>query len=238
VIDVETLNATGTVDGHAHAKATMNSSRLLKPVFVAREKEFEAECSRWEVEYKPPLENESPTQTKSRRLQLTRAIDKHKKPSAAEAQRAARNVRRRLDRQSLRCSDPDAYEALKAKDAAAQKRSRHQSLSPSSKRPRDADVSNVSTDQGEPMAIDPPPTRNRSEAAGDEIKYEFMDFVENADEFISKAEREAKNFDQCFRVGKSNSFKVHACAVCDRIIKGTAKPCFHKMQASLSFFLQ
>merc|ERR1712232_523899 len=52
------------------------------------------------------------------------------------------------------------------------------------------------------------------------------DFVENADEFISKAEREAKNFDQCFRVGKSNSFKVHACAVCDRIIKGTAKPCF------------
>jgi len=57
-------------------------------------------------------------------------------------------------------------------------------------------------------------------------RYEFMNFVNRADVQISDAERDAKKMDQRFRVDNSNRFRIDACAICDRVIKGTAKSCF------------
>ena len=163
------------------------------------------------------------------------------------AVQATINRHRRISNAFKRISDPVAHEAFKIARAALV-RSRRKSLTPS-KRPRD-DIdgqpnvspasqgdgqSNVSPEQGEPMDIEPPSLvceaggGRRKDPLGpkpDKHKYEFEEFVEGASKQICEAVEKAKEYDQRFRVDNTNKFVAHACAVCDRIFKGTAKSCF------------
>ena len=147
-----------------------------------------------------------------------------------EAVKATINRRRRISAAFKRNSDPETHEAFKAKDA---KRARSQYKSSPGKRP-DGE-SNVSSEQGEPMDIEPPNLvceaggGRRKDPLGpkpDKHKYEFEEFVEGASKQICEAVEKAKVYDQRFRVDNTNKFVAHACAVCDRIFKGTAKSCF------------
>jgi len=169
---------------HTEMSAQRVAGRPQPPNFYAKEKEKEDECHLWGVDYEPPRENESDTQTKNRRLRLTRAIKQRKNPAAHEATLAAR----RFERESERCSDPAGHEASLVADSA-RKRSRYQSKSPS-KRPRDdsdgklpaspdggeaMDIDGESTTspgRGEPMDIDGVSTASpdRGKAAGDRAK--------------------------------------------------------------------
>ena len=183
-----------------------------------------------------------------------RAIDKLKDPVAHESANKQRNKQRRDKRADLELEDPTAYSAHLCSDrdrkqTSSSKRPRDDingELPASPDRGEAMDMDGelpASPDRGEARDMDGESTASpdRGEAAGDGAKaddeptalssrYKFMVFVEgteeqSVDEQIRKAEREAKRFDQCFRVGKSNRFKVYACAVCDRLIIGTAKYC-------------
>mmetsp|Transcript_32742 Transcript_32742/g.74224 ORF Transcript_32742/g.74224 Transcript_32742/m.74224 type:complete len:167 (+) Transcript_32742:448-948(+) len=153
---------------HTEMSAQRVAGRPQPPNFYAKEKEKEDECHLWGVDYEPPRENESDTQTKNRRLRLTRAIKQRKNPAAHEATLAAR----RFERESERCSDPAGHEASLVADSA-RKRSRYQSKSPS-KRPRDDSDGKLpaSPDRGEAMDIDGESTASpdRGKAAGDRAK--------------------------------------------------------------------
>ena len=217
----------------------MSSDRLLKPAFRKKEESLAEQCSQVGTPYEAPSAFEDKKETRKRRKRLRYAIDKLKDPAAHEAKLADR----RFECEQKRRSDPACHDAFKVQDSS-RKRSQYQSPSPN-KRPRD-DINGelpASPDRGEARDMDGESTASpdRGEAAGDGAKaddeptalssrYKFMVFVEgteeqSVDEQIRKAEREAKRFDQCFRVDKSNRFKVYACAVCDRLIIGTAKYC-------------
>ncbi|EJK57362.1 hypothetical protein THAOC_22601 [Thalassiosira oceanica] len=119
------------------------AGRPQPPNFYAKEKEKEDECHLWGVDYEPPRENESDTQTKNRRLRLTRAIKQRKNPAA----HAAKLADRRFGRECKRCSDPAGHEAFK-EDEAARLRSRRSQTPTPSKRPRsdsDGKLPRVST---------------------------------------------------------------------------------------------
>ncbi|EJK75484.1 hypothetical protein THAOC_02790, partial [Thalassiosira oceanica] len=230
----------------------MSSDRLLKPAFRREEEWLAEQCSQVGSPYKGPSAFEDKKETEKRRKRLRYAIDKLKDPAA----HAAKLADRRFGRQRKRCSDRAGHEAFKEDEAARLRSRRSHTPTPSKRRRNDiVGESTAFPDGGEAMDIDGElrASPDRGKAAGDGAKaddepdeprassaqnsgagsrrYKFMDFVEgtkeqSVDEQIRKAERDAKKFDQRFRLGESNKFKVPVCAVCDRLIIGTAKCCF------------
>ncbi|EJK56187.1 hypothetical protein THAOC_23977 [Thalassiosira oceanica] len=129
----------------------MTSDQVLyNPAFVGVENDLLEQCHQWGVKYQPPSDFEDKDGTRNRRRRIRRAIRERTDPLSCNAERE----RRRLARESKRCSDPAGHEASLVADSA-RKRSRYQSKSPSKRRRDDIDgESTTSPGRGEPMDID------------------------------------------------------------------------------------
>jgi len=158
-------------------------------------------------EYEPPPAGATRIDHASWKLKMNRKLDKRKRQLEQDNE---------LKMRCVEAGKPEVYEPGSPDESSPSRKRRIKRI-------------------GEAIASADEKRRKKDDSKNVPVKYEFMKFVNRArtsegvnkvNKQISDAERDAKKMDQRFRVDNSNRFRIDACAICDRIIKGTAKSCF------------
>ena len=157
-------------------------------------------------EYEPPPAGATRIDHASWKLKMNRKLDKRKRQLEQDNE---------LKMRCVEAGKPEVYEPGSPDESSPSRKRRIKRI-------------------GEAIASADEKRRKKDDSKNVPVKYEFMNFVNrartsdgaNANKQIRDAERDAKKMDQRFRVDNSNRFRIDACAICDRVIKGTAKSCF------------